>query len=200
MSLIDSTYFIGELIITDKGAIATDLQQAIDQYEPEILKAALGYRIYKEVIKTGAELVEPYKSLVQGAEFELEVDGELMLMKWEGLVNAQKKSFIANYVYYNYIKREYIKPSQVGTNKPTAKNAVMVSPYPKMVQAWNSMVEMYGMFPNCWFRDSKFPFTKPDGSNIYTSDPSLYNYMCANIELFPDWIFTPIRTINEFGI
>lgn len=200
MALIDSTYFRGELLITDKGAIATDLQQAIDQYEPEILKAALGYRIYKEVIKTGVDLVEPYKSLVQGAEFEIEINGELMLMKWEGLANTQKKSFIANYVYYNYMKRNYIQPSQVGTNQPIAKNTVMVSPYPKMVNAWNQMVEMYGMFPNSWFRDNRFLMTKPDGTQIYTDDPNLYNYMCANIDKFQDWIFTPIRTINEFGI
>ena len=177
-----------------------DLQQAIDQYEPEILKAALGYKIYKEVIKTGDDLVEPYKSLVEGAEFEIEIDGELMLMKWEGLANTQKnRSLLIMFtiITINAITLNLLKLERISLKR---KNTVMVSPYPKMVSAWNSMVEMYGMFPNSWFRDSKFPMTKPDGSNIYTNDPSLYNYMCANIDKFQDWIFTPIRTINEFGI
>jgi hypothetical protein len=198
MSIIDSSYLIGEILITNKTQLAAVLQTAIDQYEPEILKSLLGYSEYKKMIATPND--EPYKSLIEGAEFEMTFDGITQTLKWEGLKNSIKISLISYYVYYRYQESEYIKPGAVGTNKPQAENAKIVSPYPKMVTAWNNMINLYGWFDNYWFKTSNANIIQPDGGLIFNDSPSAYNYMSANVADFPDWIFRPLRTINPFGI
>ena len=191
MPIIDSTYFTGEILLTNKSALTDDITHAINQYEKEILIKLLGYKLYKMML-AGID-VEPYKSLVEGAEFELTIDGITQTLKWEGLKNSAKESLIAYYVYYKYQQRNYIKPGAVGTVKPKSEDSEIVSPYPKMVQAWNRMIEIYGYYP------SSDSFVKPDGF-IIDNNPSAYNYLCSNIDSFPDWIFTPMRKINTFGI
>lgn len=197
MPLIDSTYFTGEILITNKTAISSDLTQAMTQYEKEILISLLGYKLYDLMINDQSS--SPYKKLIEGAEFEMTFDGIAQTLKWEGLKNSIKESLIAYYTYYRYEERNYIKAGAVGTNKPMPENAQIVTPYPKMVQAWNNMLVLYGWFPRLWFKYGR-TIMQPDGSLIYNNAPSVYNYMCANIADFPDWIFTPIKPINPFGI
>ena len=97
-NIIDSTYFTGEILLTNKDALATDLTQAINQYEKEILISLLGYKLYK--LMSASPTVEPYKSLIEGAEFDLTFAGITQTLKWEGLKNSAKISLIAYYVYY----------------------------------------------------------------------------------------------------
>lgn len=198
MSIIDSTYFEGEILLTNKTDLSTDITQAINQYEKEILISLLGYELYKLVDSTPN--IEPYKSLIEGDEFDLTFDGITQTLKWEGLKNSAKESLIAGYVYYNYMHRNYIKPGAVGTIKPKSENSEIVSPYPKMVQAWNKMIFLYGETPHWWFLYNSAKIIKPDGNTIFNNAPSAYNYICANIDNFPEWIFTPLRPINIFGI
>ena len=198
MSIIDSSYFTGEILITNKSDNLVGLAQAITQYEKEILISLLGYELYNIVVNNQES--EPYKSLIEGAEFELTFDGITQTLKWEGLKNSIKESLIAYYTYYKYQERNYIKPSGVGAIMPDAENSERVSPYPKMVNAWNRMIELYGYFPNYWFITHSSKIIQPDGSLIYDSKPSAYNYLSANINDFPKWIFAPLRPINQFGI
>jgi len=198
MSIIDATYLTGDILITNKTKLAIPLQAAIDKYEKEILISLLGYKLYSLAIANPT--VEPYKSLIEGAEFEMTFDGITQTLKWEGLKNDAKESLIAYYVYYRYQEREFIKPSGVGTIKPQAENAEIVNPYPKMVDSWNNMISLYGWFDNYWFKTSNRNIIQPDGSLIYNNAPSAYNYMIANVDVFPDWIFAPLRIINNFGI
>ena len=198
MSIIDSTYFQGEILLTNKTDLSTDIAQAINQYEKEILISLMGYETYK--LMTAGAAVEPYKSLIEGAEFELTFDGITQTLKWEGLKNSIKESLIAYYIYYKYQERNFIKPGAIATVKPKAENSEVVSPYPKMVNAWNRMIELYGYTPNAWFKRSGSQLMQPDGEMIFNFAPSAYNYMSANIDYFPKWIFTPLRMINSFGI
>lgn len=198
MALIDSTYFKGDILLTNKTDLATDISEAIARYEKEILISLLGYKLYKLMIANPT--VEPYKSLIEGAEFELTFDGITQLQKWNGLKNADKESLISYYVYYKYQERNFIKPSGIGTVKPKAENSELATPVWKMVNAWNNMINLYGLIPNSWFITSCVSIIQPDGSAIYDNMPSAFNYMNANIDLFPDWIFTPLRPINPFMI
>lgn len=198
MTLIDSSYFTGEILLTNKTALASDLTQAITKYEKEILISLLGYELYD--LMNNNQTIEPYKSLIEGAEFSIEFDGITQTIKWEGLKNSAKESLIAYYVYYQYQKRNFIKPSAISSVKPLAENADISSPYPAMVEAWNRMIDLYGYFPNSWFMRSNASIMQPDGGLIYNNAPSAFNYMSANIDSFPKWIFTPLKTINSFGI
>ena len=197
-NLIDSTYFIGDILLTNKTDLATDISEAISRYEKEILISLFGYKLYKQLVATPT--VEPYKSLIEGAEFEMTFDGITQLQKWNGLKNSDKESLIAFYTYYKYQERNFVKPSAISTVKPKAENSETVSPVWKMVNAWNEMVRLYGAFDNLWFAQSCATIIQPDGGLIFNNEPSAYNYLCANVALFPDWIFTPLRPINPFMI
>lgn len=188
MALIDSTYFTGEILLTNKTALATDITEAITRYEKEILISLLGYKLYKEMI--AAPTVEPYKSLIEGAEFELTFDGVTQLLKWVGFKNSDKESLVAYYVYYKYQERNFVKPSGIGTVKPKAENAEPVTPIYKMVNAWNNMVELYGT-ALC------VEILQPDGTT-YDDKASAFNYLSVNLALFPDWVYKPIQPINPF--
>lgn len=196
-NLIDSTYFKGEILLTNKTDLSADISEAIERYEKEILISLLGYKLYKQMITTPTD--EPYKSLIEGAEFELTFDGITQLLKWEGLKNTQKESLIAYYVYYKYQERTFVRPSAINAIKPKAEAAEIVSPLPKMVNAWNRMIELYGETPNRWFYGG-VTIMQPDGGYINDNLPSAYNYLSVKIADFPDWIFTPLRPINPFMI
>lgn len=198
MSLIDSNYFVGDILITNKDKITVSLQSVIDKYEKEILISLLGYELYDLMIND--QNTEPYKSLIEGAEFTMTFDGIEQKLKWEGFKNTAKQSLIAYYVYYKYQDENFIQPSGVGAIQAQAENADIISPYSKMVNAWNEMIALYGYFDNYWFTSSNTCIIQPDGSRIFNNAPSAYNYMIANIESFPKWIFTPLRMINHFGI
>lgn len=196
-NLIDSTYFKGEILLTNKTDLATDITDAITRYEKEILISLLGYKLYKLMVATPT--VEPYKSLIEGAEFDVTFDGITQLQKWEGLKNTDKESLIAYYVYYKYQERNVTKPSAIGTVKLKAEAGETVTPLWKMINAWNRMIELYGFIPDNW-HGYKMTIIQPDGNGIYDSLPSAYNYLSANIADFPDWIFTPLKPINPFLI
>lgn len=196
--IIDSTYFTGEILLTNKTALTDDLTQSINQYGKEILISLLGYSLYKSMMSDSTS--EPYKSLIEGAEFEMTFDGITQTLKWEGLKNTALESLIAYYVYYKYQERNITRPSGIGIIKPKAENSEVDDPTIKMTNAWNRMIELYGFFPYSWFRDTSAKIIQPDGSLIYDNAPSAYNYLCANIDDFSSWIFQPLPYINPFGI
>jgi hypothetical protein len=199
MAFIDSTYFIGEILITDKTAIAADLDQAIAQYEKGILISGLGYELYQLTVNNPT--IEPYKSLIEGAEFELTFEGITQTIKWEGFKNSIKESLIAYYTYYRWEERNFLKPSGVGIIKPMAENSQVMPPNIKMVQAWNNFVKRYGEFPICWFyHNYGSKIIQPTANEHYNDYPSMYNYLLVNKEDFPKWVFKPIEMTNVFGI
>ena len=83
--LIVTSYFTGEIAIPNVRENANALNQAIEQYEKEILIQLLGYKLYSLMV---ADLVngEPqsqiFIDLVNDAEFTHVIHGESMLMKW----------------------------------------------------------------------------------------------------------------------
>ncbi len=196
-NLIDSTYFKGEILLTNKTALADYITEAITRYEKEILISLLGYKTYKAMI--AAPETEPYKSLIEGAEFELTFDGITQLQKWEGLKNTDKESLIAYYVYYKYQERTFTRSSGVNVVRPKAEAAETTTSLWKMINAWNRMIELYGFIPNCW-NGFEVQIIQPTANLFYDDVPSAYNYMVANIVDFPDWIFKPLKPINPFLI
>lgn len=54
---------------------------------------------------------------------------------------TNKKSLIANYVYYWYIRNSHTQTATTGEVKPQNENAVIANPALKLVRAWNEMSE-----------------------------------------------------------
>lgn len=200
MSFIDSTYFTGEINISQASTLAP-LTQAITQYEKEILISLLGYKLYSLLIadlSEGVPQTQIYKDLVDGAEFTHEINGEEILLKWEGLKNTSLQSLIAYYVYYMYVERGITSLTGTGISlPPKGKDWERVSPVNKLCDVWERMRQLYGKIPIDY---KSYGRVIADELGVFNCDPSAYNFLLTNVDDYPDWIFTPIWNINVFGI
>lgn len=189
-NIIDYTYFINEINVPIQSR--TELNGAINQsialYEDQILRLLLGYKLWKEmkaaydasVAEIPTPLPEKWDRFINGAEFEYKVNGETVLDKWIGLKNTSKISLIANYVYFFHRRNNVSQNNGIGETISNAENATVVSPYAKCVNAWNTMVDMYGELDEY---GNPMPL------------PSAYNFLLANHSDYPDWKFTPVEKI-----
>lgn len=87
MSLIDRTYFVGELNIpnTSQVAIGSAVDLFIEQYEDQFLNDVLGYTLYK-AFKAGLQVVpvaQKWTDMIEGVEY---TDLANKTRFWKGLV------------------------------------------------------------------------------------------------------------------
>lgn len=173
MSLIDVSYFIRDINIPNVTNPATleKINSFIAKYEKECLINLFGYSIYKEIIEgTTARSV----ALKTGEEFT-SVYGELK--QWDGLVNSDKNSLIAYYVYF-YIQRSNASVTTgVAVKVPKSEAATTVTPYAKMIEAWNNYID---------------------------SCTLMYYYLVSKASDFPDLDYCKVESnlekINMFGL
>lgn len=126
MSLIDKTYFVGELDVanTNNANVEARLQWFINKYEPEFLRLILGADLYTNYV---AGIVVTAPDPVP-AEW-------VALQDFEGL-----KTAIASYVYFYYMRDQFTQTVGLGEVKPTAENATASDPSFKMMRAINEAV------------------------------------------------------------
>ena len=60
------------------------------------------------------------------------------------------------------------------------------------------MVELYGITPDRLIYDELF--LNQSGYNHHNALPSAYNFLLANLETYPEWVFKPLERQNIFGI
>lgn len=138
--LIDKTYFIGEINIAQlsQPAVQAALTLFIEKREPEYLEKALGYEFY-QLFTAGITAEEQrYEDLRDGAEYN-NSDGHLK--KWKGLITTDKRSPIANYIYYWHMRDNVTFTAGTGEKEGKSDNAGNASPAIKMIRAWNEMVD-----------------------------------------------------------
>ena len=206
MSFIDSTYFTGEINIP-QAATNDRLTQAIEQYEREYLILLLGYELYKalqaDLDSNGDPQTQKYTDLVDGAEFTHEYKDEERLIKWEGLRNstAGLLSPIAFYVYYKFVERDITewKSSGVGV-VPGGKDWDRRNPTYKLANVWDRLRDIHGRVPIRYKNTFNYPVLGSEIGGPYDFSPSAFNFLYANKSDYTEWIFTPLWSINVFGI
>jgi hypothetical protein len=198
---IDDTYFTGELYVPQADQ-STDLVQAIEQYEKEVLIQLLGYKLYALLVADctlGVPATQKYIDLVNGAEFTHTYNGITTTLKWEGLVNSGKISILAYYTYFKFVERDITRLYGTGMSMaPAGQDYQRVSPVNKLCYAWERMRELYGIIPAEYKRYYLNPISNP--SHAFDLNPSAYNFLYVNKANYPDWIFAPQWNINMFGI
>lgn len=138
--IIDTTYFDGgELNLPGTATVSgseiiTDL---ISIYEPEYLKMALGYPLWKLL---QAALPTPaadsrFDKLLNGSEY---VDGSGNTQYWTGL-KTMFNTPIAMYVWYWYQRKIASYSTPQGEQKGKTENAVNVGVDTKQMQHYNKM-------------------------------------------------------------
>lgn len=160
MSAIDTSYFYGDLTIAQisQASNAAALQIFIDAKEEELLTKLLGYpllKLYKAGITANTQI---YEDIRDGKEY---TDSLGKLTKWVGLaftIGTAKKSLIANYVYWHWIRDNY--SFTTGSSEKKTDLAINALPDEKLVRAWNEMVN--------W-------------------NTALYEFLTVNIATYPDF-------------
>lgn len=145
MQLIDSTYFhSGDLLIEGLSdgvtpmatAMTLSVGRAIDVYGNEYLDHLLGKRMADDfrmflLKRESGELTEDdYSELFEQLVFEFTSYG-----------SVEKRSPIAYYVYYWYVRENQLRATPLGVTLANSDNRV-VSPVAKLTTAWNRMADM----------------------------------------------------------
>ena len=128
MSLIDATYFGGEINIgqVETPPVSQNLTWFIQKYEKDYLTLLLGETLYTDFI--AGLLVDP-------------IDAKWLALRNAILFTNPKESPIANYIYYWYTRSITTATVGIGQVKPAAENGTIVSFVTKQVRAWNEMVK-----------------------------------------------------------
>ena len=184
-NLIDSTYFIGEIALPAQvltGDLA-DINPFIVKFEREALIDLVGYTLYKQLaaaIDAGGPnySATKWKRLITGHEYEITYFGDTHLVKWNGLINSEKDSLLAYYIYNKYVRYHVTHTSGFGELIQNAENAVKTSPAVRMVNAWNRFIDLRGkpsdatILPTCYNFLNEF---EDDVDNGY--DPLIFNVL-----------------------
>lgn len=132
--IIDGSYFTGLLSIgiiwdIDDDSITIkaerdNIQSYINLYERKFLQMVLGKSMSREFI-------------------EYLLSGKNDIDKWERLkdkLSVKGLSPVANYVYFQYVRRCGIKQTQTGTVYSSGDDRA--NPNPLLISAWNDMTDM----------------------------------------------------------
>lgn len=168
MSFLEDTYFRGELLIpnlhTFSGPSAVNnviaaqqklLDIFISKYEKKFLTELLGYDLYEKFVK------ETHESDIKD-----------VLPEWKMLKNKlfNSKEWIspaANYVYYWYMANNMSSTSGIGEVRALTNNAELTSPIPKMIKAWNEMVDMNKEFEMWIVNNNVYDYRHIDSDLFY---------------------------------
>jgi len=190
MSLIDDTYFINEIALPEGKY--KPIQGFISRYEPRIIFDLFGLELGTLILNYDENTSEQrIKDIVTGMEYEVPNDdcgyfnpsGLLVKIKWNGLINTDKISVIAFWVFYWYCRENDLgRPVGLGGAKPKLENADNVGFNESSTYAWNQFALLAG--------------------NEYQSRivPSVYNFMYEHKDVYPEWIMRQFSSINQFGI
>jgi len=207
MSLIDGSYFRNDIIIPgilESGSYTDEIKNFITKYESEVLTDLLGYELYKllqaDLDESGNPQTQRFIDLINGAEFTH--PDSRQLLKWIGFKNTQKESLIAYYVYFNYVYYKETELSKIGTIRSKLDNSNRVSPFDKLQNAWERFYRLYSGFDfetiEIYFSEEGLEVNELPG--CFNVLPSAYNFLYANKDDYPEWIFTVKYDKNIFSL
>lgn len=176
MSLIDGSYFNQvDTNVPDNEFL--NIQDYITRYEPEILKQLLGIELYRLVIEeTPTE--QRILDLRDGVDYEVDE----VTYHWNGLVNDEKISLIAFYVFYWYVRLNISETSTTGERQSHSENANVANPSLKIQNIWLRLEQLYG--------SAYHP----------TGYESAYGFLNYFKDTYPEWEFQEIGSVNAFDL
>lgn len=154
---------------------ARDFVDFVKAKEKEILKSILGYSLWKDIDQMGEEssVDESLSALVDGGEYTYLG----VLYEYQGLIDLLKPAIMSLWIEQNNFK--FVSAGIIET--APQENSTLLDPYPFVAKYWNEYVSKVG--------DS---FNQKGGT--------LYGFMKANEDDYPDWECTPPEPINRFGL
>jgi len=200
-AILTSDYFkSGELFIPNSVAVPSinpntptavdNLQSFIDKYEKILLVDVLGIEQYNTLIDNQSQTSGIWFDLINGKEYENKV--------WEGL-----KPLIASFVFCKYLENDKSYYTGVGMERSKAENSISVNPTEKIVEVWNSFIEMYQGSFNCDYRFLQ-PIFYFEGWDLGNYRNKTYASLIDYLKAFPDdysvEYFVGYQPKNRFGL
>lgn len=217
--LIDSTYFIDEITIPNiiNTAVLSGLNQLIKRYQREILINALGVDLYYQLLNGySAGGSDKWNDLIEGKIYTVNYDGKTYSVKWNGLVNSEKISLLAYFIFFHHARGAHNPFSASGFTKNSHENSSGISGERQLAYIWNKGVELYGFDTGNYLGDNAILRGRRYRDFIekaiargerFVSDitqPTLFNFIYfANDSVpdtYPNWVFTPFEKTNALGI
>lgn len=200
-AILTSNYFkSGELFIPNSVAVPSinpntpnavdNLQSFIDKYEKILLVDVLGIVQYNTLLANQSQTSGIWFDLISGKEYDNKV--------WAGL-----KPIIASFVFCKYLENDKSYYTGVGMERSKAENSIPVNPTEKIVEVWNSFVEMYQGSFNCDYRFLQ-PIFYFEGWDLGNFRKKTYASLIDYLRAFPDdystEYFVGYEAKNRFGL
>lgn len=112
----------------------------IDRYERDYMIKFFGYDLGTAVIANIGS-VTPNADLDRIIDGDTYTDSQGVTQEWVGFSNSLLQSPIANYIYCKVMKNRDSSTTGVGEFFPETDNGIRTDAGPKLVTAWNQMVE-----------------------------------------------------------
>jgi hypothetical protein len=176
-NIINISFFYGQLEIAQitELSVQATLNRYIDTLEQDFLKDLFGYGLSK-LFLAGYSTPGIYKDLLDGVEY---VNRFGQQDKFKGLVfkdgeGEKKRSMIANFIYYHYLRQETTFTSGSGEKEIATQNAVNASNRMKQTRAWNEMVKwVKELWEFLYVKQQDYPEYFNNGRQIYATHPDL---------------------------
>lgn len=174
--------FKGELYLPNvtiaSRAEAIRLNDSIEHYEPVFLKTIFGYDLYT-LFTAGLLSTDPLYEAIRDGGTYFDLNG--IEQEWLGFTSEHYNP-IANYIYFNHRKNYTTDTQGTGEYSNTQEDGTTASVYPKMVNAWNDMVDMNKALHGYLYANA-------------SSYPS-YRYLTSDTDGKYIELFTYINTLN----
>lgn len=213
-NIINIDYFVGELTIPNLNKDAGDDFETtyINRYQKDYLIKVIGYSMFNdfETALTGTPETK-WTNLLNGVDYNVTINGETVLTRWNGFANDNKVSAIAYYVYRKWLNKNYAQLMGTGVGVSDKENSTNYPLIYKSVSAQNNEIDLNGnlrkyLHSNIYkhikrYKNSKYyreDLTFVDDS--VKLDESLFMYLYHHRADYNNWIFTNDTKQNVFGI
>lgn len=175
-----------------------ELDKLIKIYESDILTKCLGYSLYAlleaerdENESNGLKVTaaEKWNELLNGKEYTLDDKP----IKWPGIVFLDvdiPRSFIAEYVFHHFLKKNRKSRSSVGMVREKAKGAVIVDDSQEYVDSYNRFYDLA-------VGNSK---SIEDNAGIRSLYQFINDMNCIDPTTYPNWMPFTFPKLNIMGI
>ena len=111
----------------------------------DILKKGLGPPLYELYVAGIAAETQKYENIRDGTTYTVtNKDGDTVTVRWNGLLNTDKDSLLAYFIFAQYAADQNSYNTSIGEQSANNQNSTLVFPESKIRQAYNRGVELYG--------------------------------------------------------
>lgn len=204
-NLITKTDFKGLIALAgmSQGYNSSSLDEYITLYQEKILKLLLGESLYNLLDDNYTQgNSDKWDKLVNGDSYVLDRNGKDFTIEYKGV-----KDMLAFFVYYYYKSELARQSTTTGETVSQNQNSKVSGLDTKIIKSYNFGIDLYGETKNYedveYVHVGDFPFFLTNTpTDIYKA--TSFNYITyqngLDEDTYPNWIFTALTKINEFGI